>query len=225
MVDLGGIGKSDPAEIRVVTITLTYSQPAERNRLYDVFSNDYNRQLAATTEYHVLLSGDKSRLQIERAIKGGVIPRLVELLQGDMPILQVRTIIIGPIILVHSFDLQRNICRLLNPVVQGVKSNLGIQNIICINAVPKFIDLLSSPSLEVQHEVVRIFRSIAQVGPASRDHVLRAGALQPLLTLLSRDHEASLLTTATRTLRHFCGGTHTDPDWNLVSSLFSFGWA
>ena len=57
----------------------------------DVFSDDSERQLDATTRFRKLLSKEKNP-PIERVIECGVVPRFVEFLRGDNPLLQVRAV-------------------------------------------------------------------------------------------------------------------------------------
>lgn len=56
-----------------------------------VFSDDVERQLDATTKFRKLLSKEKNP-PIERVIECGVVPRFVNLLRGDNPMLQVHTL-------------------------------------------------------------------------------------------------------------------------------------
>lgn len=90
------------------------------------------------------------------------------------------------------------------------------QVVIKANAVPEFINLLSSPVLDVREQAVWALGNIAGDSPQCRDYVLQQGALRPLLTLLSEQHKLSMLRNATWTLSNFCRGKSPQPDWELV---------
>ena len=89
--------------------------------------------------------------------------------------------------------------------------------VINSGAVPHFISLISSPILEVQEQAVWALGTIADDRPMCRDYVLQAGALRPLLALLSDHHELPMLRNATFTLSNFCRGKQPQPDWDLIS--------
>lgn len=90
------------------------------------------------------------------------------------------------------------------------------QVVIESQAVPEFINLLSSPVLDVREQAVWALGNIAGDSPVCRDYVLQQGALRPLLTLLTENHKLSMLRNATWTLSNFCRGKNPQPDWESV---------
>ena len=89
--------------------------------------------------------------------------------------------------------------------------------VIKSGAVHHIISLLSSPVLDVREQAVWALGSIAGDSPMCRDYVLQAGALGPLLALLSKQDKLRVLRTATWTLSSLCRENHPPPDWDLIS--------
>lgn len=90
------------------------------------------------------------------------------------------------------------------------------QVVISAEAVPKFINLLSSNVHDVREQAVWALGNIAGDSPQCRDYVLTQGALTPLLQLLSENQKLSMLRNATWTLSNFCRGKNPQPVWELV---------
>ena len=89
--------------------------------------------------------------------------------------------------------------------------------VINSGAIPHFISLLSSPNLAVREQAVWALGIIASNSPMCRDDVILAGAVRPLLALLSEEQTLSMLRNATWTLSNFCRGKQPQPDWDLIS--------
>ncbi|KAK0456692.1 armadillo-type protein [Armillaria borealis] len=100
-------------------------------------------------------------------------------------------------------------------MLQGTAEHTQV--VIGAQAVPEFINLLSSPVHDVREQAVWALGNIAGDSPQCRDYVLQAGALRPLLALLSEQHKLSMLRNATWTLSNFCRGKSPQPDWELIS--------
>ncbi|KAG8479316.1 hypothetical protein CXB51_029787 [Gossypium anomalum] len=79
-----------------------------------------------------------------------------------------------------------------------------IEEVIQAGVVPRFVELLGSPSDSVRKEAVWALANIADDSLRCRDLVLGHSALLPLLALLNEHAELSMLKIATRTLLVFC---------------------
>lgn len=184
-----------------------------------VFSDIPDLQLDATTKFRKLLSKEKNP-PIERVIECGVVPRFVEFLKTGHSMLQV----LAPTFSFRSspfspkFQLQFEAAWALTNIASGTAEHTQV--VINSQAVPEFINLLSSPISDVREQAVWALGNIAGDSPQCRDYVLQQGALRPLLTLLSEQHKLSMLRNATWTLSNFCRGKSPQPDWELVRASF-----
>ncbi|XP_012434336.1 uncharacterized protein LOC105761158 [Gossypium raimondii] len=79
-----------------------------------------------------------------------------------------------------------------------------IEEVIQAGVVPRFVELLGSPSDYVREQAVLVLGNIAAVSLGCRDLVLGHGALLPLLALLNEPVSRSMLRNATWTLSRFC---------------------
>ncbi|CAM8938599.1 unnamed protein product [Rhodiola kirilowii] len=156
-----------------------------------VWSDDYDLQLEATTQFRKLLSLERSP-PIEEVVKVGVVPRFVEFLQRhDLPRLQFEA------------------AWALTNVASGTSEHT--RAVIEYGAVPHFVQLLSSAADDVREQAVWALGNIAGDSPNCRDVVLGSGALVPLLGQLNGRSKLSMLRNATWTLSNFCRGKPPTP--------------
>ena len=89
------------------------------------------------------------------------------------------------------------------------------QVVVQSGAVPHFVALLYSQSLEVKEQAIWALGNVAGDCTQYRDYVLESGAMEPVLSLFNTT-KLSLIRTATWTLSNLCRGKNPQPDWNLV---------
>ncbi|KAG1862653.1 ARM repeat-containing protein [Suillus subluteus] len=150
--------------------------PCERSvegMISDVFSHDPDRQLDATMKFQKLLSKERNP-PIEKVIECGVVPHFFS----------------------NSFGLFEATWVLTN-IASGTAEHTQV--VISAGAVPEFINLLSSPVLDVREQAVWALRNIMGDSPQCRNHKL------------------SMLRNAMWTLSNFCREQNPQPDWELIS--------
>ncbi|KAH8739525.1 importin alpha [Cryptosporidium ryanae] len=189
-----------------------------------LLSSDFNTQFEATQGLRRLLSREHNP-PIQAVIDAGVIPRLVQFL-GDYE---------------HP-NLQFEAAWTLTNISSGTTEQT--HEVVRHGSVPKCVELLNSPKLEVKEQAIWTLGNIAGDSANCRDLVLKSGALQPILQLIaleigSMDNggqmlnnstnnntsgkvsgKTSILRTATWTVNNLCRG-RPPPPFEMVSGSLS----
>ncbi|KAG8649594.1 hypothetical protein MANES_08G110150v8 [Manihot esculenta] len=165
---------------------------------YYLSSGVYRFQFAAAVKLRFLLS-IAADPPIDEVIERGCVPRLVELI-GDH---------------VSYPDLTFEAAQALVIITGATLEQAKV--VIEHGVVPKFVELLASEKHDLQKLAVQSLGSVSAQSIACRDLVLGHGALTPLLYLLEKYSEPSmlectiLLQIASRTLAILCYGSPPPP--------------
>lgn len=158
-------------------------------------AQDFETQLAATVKFRQILSREHNP-PIDLVIQSGVIPTLVEFMKDN-----------------HPDMLQLEAAWALTNIASGNSDQTRV--VVESGAVPLFVQLLYSHSLEVKEQAIWALGNVAGDSSDYRDYVLACDAMAPVLSLFD-SHKMSLIRTATWTLSNLCRGRNPQPDWNIV---------
>ncbi|RLV90806.1 Importin subunit alpha [Spathaspora sp. JA1] len=198
-VSAGGADSEDEDE---------YSPNNDENQFYNklkqdlpkmlemIQASDFDSQLSATVKFRQILSREHNP-PIDLVIQSGVVPTLVEFMKDD-----------------HPEMLQLEAAWALTNIASGNSTQTRI--VVEANAVPLFVQLLYSSSLEVKEQAIWALGNVAGDSSDNRDYVLSCNAMEPVLSLFNCT-KMSLIRTATWTLSNLCRGKSPQPDWNIVS--------
>lgn len=160
-------------------------------------SNDMQEQLSATIKFRQILSREY-RPPIDVVIESGVVPTLVQFMDQNQPEM-----------------LQLEAAWALTNIASGTSEQT--KYVVDSGAVPLFIQLLYTGSVEVQEQAIWALGNVAGDSTSYRDYVLQCGAMEPILNLFEST-KTSLIRTATWTLSNLCRGKKPQPDWSIVST-------
>ncbi|XP_072997212.1 importin subunit alpha-4-like isoform X1 [Typha latifolia] len=156
-------------------------------------------QLEATIKFSKLLSTDRDSL-IEEVIEAGILPRFVEFLsRHELP------------------QLQFEAACILSDISSGTSEHT--QLVTKCDAIPKLVDLLSSPHHDVREQAVWALGNVAGDSESCRELVVDHGALIPLLSQLNEHARISMLRTATWSLANLCCGTVPDEKCQAILQI------
>lgn len=158
-------------------------------------SQDFDDRLNATVKFRQILSREHNP-PINAVIQCGVIPTLVDFMHDS-----------------HPDMLQLEAAWALTNIASG--SSDQTKTVVEAGAVPLFVQLLNSQSVEVKEQAIWALGNVAGDSTQYRDFVLECGAMGPVLNLFNST-KMSLIRTATWTLSNLCRGRNPQPDWTIV---------
>jgi HEAT repeat protein len=148
-----------------------------------VNSADKAMNLEAVRAIRRLLSAENDP-PVPQVIQTGVLPRFVQFLAVDDPVLQFETAW----------------------ALTNVASTAHTQVVVELGAVPPLVQLLNNASPDVREQAAWCLGNIAGDSPSLRDTVLGCGGLQYLIANVQQPASQSLLRNATWALSNFCRG-------------------
>jgi len=156
-------------------------------------------QLAAVQAARKLLSSDRNP-PIDALIQSGILPVLVNCLACD-----------------DNPSLQFEAAWALTNIASG--TSLQTQAVVHANAVPLFLQLLSSPHQNVCEQAVWALGNIIGDGPHLRDYVIGLGVVQPLLSFINPEIPISFLRNVTWVVVNLCRNKDPPPPVQTIREI------
>ncbi len=162
-------------------------------------SSEPATQLAAVQAARKLLSSDRNP-PIDALINSGILPVLVHCLEcADNP------------------SLQFEAAWALTNIASGTSAQT--QAVVQANAVPLFLQLLSSPHQNVCEQAVWALGNIIGDGPVLRDYVINLGVVQPLLSFINPEIPISFLRNVTWVVVNLCRNKDPPPPVQTIGDI------
>ncbi|XP_002165850.1 importin subunit alpha-1 isoform X1 [Hydra vulgaris] len=176
----------------IVTILLSKITPTDISK----FENDIYQAVQSTRR---LLSRENNP-PIDRVIKAGLVPPLVQLLKYE-----------------QNSNIQFEAAWAVTNIASGNSDQT--QTVVEAGAVDFFIALLHSSHVNVCEQAVWALGNIAGDGPQFRDFVISRGVVKPLLALVNLNTPHSFLRNVTWTLSNLCRNKNPPPKLEEIQNV------
>lgn len=196
-------------EQTTITASLSDEEDIPSNNYEGTIDQDIIDALIQDSDMQLLLeSAQKTRKilskeslpQFDEAIKSGLMPRFIELLdKHDQPLIQ--------------FE----VAWILTNICSGTTEQT--RPVVEHGAIPKLVGLMNSPDIRVVEQSVWALGNIIGDGALYRDEVIKYGFVPALLSLIKPEMELSFLRNETWVLVNICRNKEPPPKFEIIQQL------